>query len=143
MLRRSLLMLIAVNLLTATAHAGYWDDDPPGKLRQWCERPVRSASMNLQRNPVEKLTEDLRKQLDRMKIKGAKAQVTLDGDKVTILVTYSYPRPKRATVGGMVMNGVVVHRTERIEYGWQVHVSARKGKLVTSSGRPVSEDFSY
>lgn len=99
--------------------------------------------MNLKRNPVEKLTEDLRKQLDRMKIKGAKAQVALEGDKVTIFVTYNYSRPKRAAVGGMVMNGVVVHRTERIEYGWQVHVSARKGKLVTSSTRPISEDHSY
>ena len=136
-------ILILICLCSATAQAGYWDNDPPGKLRQWCERSLKSASLNLHRDPVEKLTVDLRKQLDRMKITGAKAQVTLDGDKVTILVTYSYPRPKRSVVGGMVMNGVVVHRTERIEYGWQVHVSARKGKLVTSSGRPVSEDFSY
>jgi len=136
-------MLIAVNLITATADAGYWDNDPPGKLRDWCERPLKSASLNLHRDPVKKLTEDLRKQLDRMKITGAKAQVALEGDKVTILVTYNYPRPKRATVGGMVMNGVVLHRTERVEYGWQVHVAARKGKLVTSSSRPISEDFSY
>ena len=99
--------------------------------------------MNLKRNPIPKLTEDMRKQLDRMKIIGAKAHVALEGDKVTILVTYSYLRPKRSYVGGMVMNGVVIHRTERIEYGWQVHVSARKGKLVTSSGGPVSEDYSY
>ena len=144
MLRRSLTALVVASLLAATAQAGsYWEDDPPGKLRQWCERPVRSASMNLHRNPVEKLTEDVRKQLDRMKIIGAKAQVALEVDKVTILVTYSYPRPKRSVVGGMVVNGVVVHRTERIEYGWRVHVSARKGKLVTSTGGPVSKDYSY
>jgi hypothetical protein len=136
-------MLVAAHLLVATAHAGYWDSDPPGKLRDWCERPVRSASLNLKRDPIPKLADDLRKQLDRMKITGAKAQVTVSGDKVTILVTYRYSRPKRATVGGMVMNGAVVHRTVRVEYGWQVHVSARKGKLVTSSSRPISEDFSY
>jgi len=137
-------ILILFYLCSATAHAGtYWEDDPPGKLRKWCERPLISASVNLHRDPVEKLTDDLRKQLDRMKIKGAKAQVVLEGDKVTILVTYSYPQPKRSVVGGMVMNGEVVHRTERIEYGWQVHVSARKGKLVTSTGGPVSKDYSY
>ena len=142
MLQRSLNALIVAVVLAPSAQAGsYWEDGPPGKLRQWCERPLKSASLNLHRNPVEKLTEDLRKQLDRMKIKGAKAQVALEGDKVTICVTYS--RPKRSVVGGMVMNGVVVHRTERVEYGWQVHVSARKGKLVTSSGRPISEDYSY
>lgn len=143
MLRQSLFVLIAANLFAAAAHAGYWDDDPPGKLRDWCERPLKSASLNLHRDPVKKLTDDLRKQLDRMKIAGAKARVALEGDKVTILVTYNYSRPKRATVGGMVMNGVVVHRTERVEYGWQVHVSARKGKLVTRSSRPISEDYSY
>jgi hypothetical protein len=138
-----MLVVLVAGTIAADSFAGYWQDDPPGKLRDWCERPVKSASMNLKRNPVEKLTKDVRKQLDRMKIIGAKAQVAMEGDKVTILVTYSYPRPKRSVVGGMVMNGVVVHRTERVEYGWRVHVSARKGKLVTSSGRPISEDYSY
>lgn len=140
---RCVLILVLFCLYTTTARAGYWDTDQPGKLRDWCERPLKSASLNLHRDPVKKLTEDLRKQLERMKITGAKAQVALEVDKVTILVTHNFPRPKRATVGGMVMNGVVVHRTERVEYGWQVHVSARKGKLVTSSSRPISEDYSY
>jgi hypothetical protein len=142
MFRRMPVVLVA-STIAADSFAGYWQDDPAGKLRQWCERPLKSASLNLHRNPVERLTDDLRKQLDRMKIIGAKAHVALENDKVTILVTYSYPRPKRSVVGGMVMNGVVVHRTERIEYGWRVHVSARKGKLVTSTGGPVSEDYSY
>jgi hypothetical protein len=144
MFRRSLTALILLGLLATNANAGtYWEDDPPGKLRKWCERPLISASVNLHRNPVEKLTDDLRKQLDRMKIKGAKAQVALEGDKVTVLVTYLYPQPKRTVVGGTVINGVVIQRIERIEYGWRVHVSARKGKLVTSTGGPVSEDYSY
>ena len=144
MLRRSLNGLVVVNLLAASAHAGvYSNRDPAQYLKEWCERPAKSASFNLGQATLDRLAHDLSRQLDLLKVKGAKAQVSVDDDKLTILITYTYARPERFIVGKTIVNGIVVGYTERIDYGWRVYVVARKGKLVTSSGGYVSDHNTY